>query len=166
MLPLEWYCLHISGRWCFSRQSRFQFVSHPAFYMMYSEKVKTGWQYTALSYSFPNFEPVRCSMCTSNCHFLTCIQVSQETGNVLWYSHPFENYPVCCDPHSQRLWHSQWIRSRCCSGILLLFLWSNRCASLEFFECTMHHPAMEPLDTVFLLPGKLLSIPLQLQASS
>ena len=23
------------------------------------------------------------------------------------YSHLFQNFPVCCDPHSQRLWHSQ-----------------------------------------------------------
>ena len=28
---------------------------------------------------------------------------------------------VCCDPYSQRLWRSQWSRSRCFSGILLLF---------------------------------------------
>ena len=33
--------------------------------------------------------------------------------------------PVCCDPHSQRLWHSQQSRSRYFSGTLLLFLWSN-----------------------------------------
>ena len=32
---------------------------------------------------------------------------------------------VCCDPHSQRLWHSQWSRGRCFSGILLFSLWSN-----------------------------------------
>ena len=30
--------------------------------------------------------------------FLTCIQVSQEAGNVVWYSHLFKNFPVCCDP--------------------------------------------------------------------
>jgi len=29
--------------------------------------------------------------------------------------------------HSQRLWHRQWSRSRCFSGIILVFLWSNRC---------------------------------------
>ena len=28
---------------------------------------------------------------------------------------------VCCDPHSQRLWHSQLSRNRCFSGTLLLF---------------------------------------------
>ena len=34
------------------------------------------WQYTALMYSFPSLEPVHCSMSSSNCYFLTCIQVS------------------------------------------------------------------------------------------
>ena len=43
-------------------------------------------------------------MSASNCCFLTCIQVSQEAGKVVWYSHLFQNFPVCCDPHSQRLW--------------------------------------------------------------
>ena len=53
--------------------------------------------------SFPNLEPVHCSMCSSNCCFLTCVQISQEAGQVVWYSHLFKNFPVCCDPHSQRL---------------------------------------------------------------
>jgi len=44
-------------------------------------------------YSFPNLEPVCCSMCHSNCCFLTCIQVSQETGQVVWCSHLFKNFP-------------------------------------------------------------------------
>ena len=43
-------------------------------------------------YSFSNFEPVHCSMSGSNCCFLTCIQVSQETGKVVWYSHLFKNF--------------------------------------------------------------------------
>ena len=29
----------------------------------------------------------------SNCCFLTCIQVSQEAGKVVWYSHLFKNVP-------------------------------------------------------------------------
>ena len=33
-------------------------------------------------YSFPNLEPVCCSMSCSKCCFLTCIQISQEAGNV------------------------------------------------------------------------------------
>ena len=28
-----------------------------------------------------------------NCCFLTCIQVSQEAGKVVWYSHLFKNFP-------------------------------------------------------------------------
>ena len=44
-------------------------------------------------YSFSYLEPVCCSMATSNCCFLTCIQVSQEAGQVVWYSHLFQNCP-------------------------------------------------------------------------
>ena len=46
-----------------------------------------------LDYSFPNFEPVHCSISSSNCCFLSCIQVSQEAGKVIWYSHLFKNIP-------------------------------------------------------------------------
>ena len=35
--------------------------------------------------------------------FLTCVQIPQETGKVFWYSHLLKNFPVCCNPHSQRL---------------------------------------------------------------
>ena len=41
-------------------------------------------------YSFSYLEPVCCSMSSSNCCFLTCIQVSQAAGQVVWY---------CCDLH-------------------------------------------------------------------
>ena len=41
----------------------------------------------------PDLEPVRCSMFSSSCCFLTHIQVSQETGKVVWYSHLFKNFP-------------------------------------------------------------------------
>ena len=43
-------------------------------------------------YSFPNLEPVHCSMSHSNYCFLTCMQVSQEAGKVIWYSHLFKNF--------------------------------------------------------------------------
>ena len=43
-------------------------------------------------YSFPNLEPVHCSMSDCNC-FLTCIQISQEAGQVVWYSHLLKNFP-------------------------------------------------------------------------
>ena len=47
----------------------------------------------ALTYSFSYLEPVCCSMSSSNCCFLTCIQISQEAGQVVWYSHFFKNFP-------------------------------------------------------------------------
>ena len=50
-------------------------------------------QYTALTYSFPYLEPVCCSMSSSNCCFLTYLQISQEAGQLVWYSHLFQNFP-------------------------------------------------------------------------
>ena len=32
-------------------------------------------------------------MSSSDCCFLTCIQISQEAGQVVWYSHLFQNFP-------------------------------------------------------------------------
>ena len=32
-------------------------------------------------------------MSSSNCYFLTYIQVSQQAGQVVWYSHLFQNFP-------------------------------------------------------------------------
>ena len=44
-------------------------------------------------HSFPSFESVSCFMSSSNCCFLTCIQVSQKKGKVVWHSHFFKNFP-------------------------------------------------------------------------
>ena len=44
-------------------------------------------------HSFPDLNPVCCSMSSSNCSFLTCVQISQEAGKVVWYSHLFKNFP-------------------------------------------------------------------------
>ena len=38
-------------------------------------------------------KPVCCSMSSSNYCFLTHIQVPQEAGQVVWYSHLFQNFP-------------------------------------------------------------------------
>ena len=32
-------------------------------------------------------------MFSSNCCFLTCIQISQEAGKVVWYAHLLKNFP-------------------------------------------------------------------------
>ena len=44
-------------------------------------------------YSFSYLEPALCSMSSSNCCFLTCMQISQEADQVVWYSHLFQNFP-------------------------------------------------------------------------
>ena len=51
-------------------------------------------------YSFSYLEPVCCSMSSSNYCFLTCIQISQEAGQVVWYSHLFQNCPQCIVIHT------------------------------------------------------------------
>ena len=44
-------------------------------------------------FSFPDLETVCRSMSSSNCCFLTCIQISREAGQVVWYFHLFQNFP-------------------------------------------------------------------------
>ena len=44
-------------------------------------------------YCFPSLQPVHCSMTGSNRCLLFCIQISQEAGKVVWYSHLFQNFP-------------------------------------------------------------------------
>ena len=47
----------------------------------------------SLDDSFSYLEPVSCSMSSSNCCFLTCIQISQEACQVVWHSHLSQNFP-------------------------------------------------------------------------
>ena len=51
-------------------------------------------------YSFPYLETVFSSMSSSNCFFLTCIQISQEAGQVVWYSRLFKNFPAFIVVHT------------------------------------------------------------------
>ena len=65
--------------------------SSPAFRIMYSacKLNKEGYNIQPWCTLFP----VYCSMSGSNCCFLTCIQISQEAGKVVWYSHLLKNFP-------------------------------------------------------------------------
>ena len=47
----------------------------------------------ALMSSFPSLEPVCCTMPSCNYSFLTCMQISQEAGKVVWYSDLLKNLP-------------------------------------------------------------------------
>ena len=62
--------------------------SSSVFHMMYSKLKKLGDTTHPWHTSFP----VHCSMSSSNC-CLTCIQLLQEAGKVVWYSHLFKNFP-------------------------------------------------------------------------
>ena len=102
-------------------------------------------------YSFSYLEPVCCSMSSSNCCFLICIQISQEAGQVVWYSHLFQNFPQLIVIHIVKGFGSvnkaevdvfilaflviQWILA-IWSLVLLLFLnpvWTSR--SSQFMYC-------------------------------
>ena len=51
-------------------------------------------------YSFSYLEPVCCSMSSSNYCLLTCKQISQQAGQVVWYSHIFQNFPQFIGIHT------------------------------------------------------------------
>ena len=53
-------------------------------------------------YSFSYLEPICYSTSSSNCCFLTCIRVSQEAGQVVWYSHLFQNFPQFIVIHTDK----------------------------------------------------------------
>ena len=72
-------------------------------------------------------------MSSSNCCFLTCISFSRGRSGGLVFPSLSEFSTVYCDPHSQRLSHSQWSRSRCFSGIPLFSLWSSGCWQFDLW---------------------------------
>ena len=53
-------------------------------------------------HSFPNLEPVHCSM-SGLPVLLTCIWVSQEACKMVWYSHLFKNFPQFILIHTVRV---------------------------------------------------------------
>ena len=44
-------------------------------------------------------------MHNSNCYFLICIQISQKAGQVVWYSHLFQNFPQFVVIHTVKVFH-------------------------------------------------------------
>ena len=80
-------------------------------------------------YSFPDLEPVCCSMSSSNCCFLTCIPISQEAGQVVCYSHLSQNFRQFVVIHTVNSVDSGIVNKAevvCFSGTFLLFWWSSR----------------------------------------
>ena len=74
------------GVWCT------HVISASVFLMMCS-MCKLNKQGDKVLYPFLNPKPISCSIQGSNCCFLTHIQVSQETGKMVWYSHLSKSFP-------------------------------------------------------------------------
>ena len=60
--------------------------------VLFLEVKQAGWQYTACRTPFQFWTSLLFRVLFSSC-FLTHIQVSQETGKEVWYSHLFKNFP-------------------------------------------------------------------------
>ena len=54
----------------------------------------------SLDLLLPSLEPVCCSMSSSNCCFLTCIQISQGADQVVWNSHLLKKFPQFVVTHT------------------------------------------------------------------
>ena len=68
--------------------------SSPVFLMMYFAcKLISRVTIYSLDILLFLFGTSYCSMFRANCCLLTCIQVSKEAGQVVWYSHLFQNFP-------------------------------------------------------------------------
>ena len=66
--------------------------------------------------------------------FLTCIQISQEADKVVWYSHLLKNFPQFVVIYTVKCFSVvSEAEADVFSGILLLFLWSNRCWPFDFW---------------------------------
>ena len=114
--------------------------SSPAFLMMYSayKLNKQGDNIQPWHTPFPiwNQSVVPCPVL--NYCFLTCIQVSQEAGQVVWYSHLFQNFPQFILIHTVKVFGivNKAEIDVCFSGTLLLFQWSNGCWQFDlWFFC-------------------------------
>ena len=70
-------------------------------------------------------------MSSSNCCFLICIQISQDPGQTVWYSHLFQNFPQFIVIHTVKGFGIvNKAEIDVFSGILLFFQWSSGCWQL------------------------------------
>ena len=88
-------------------------------------------------YFFFYLEPVCCSMSSSNCCFLTCIQVSQEVCQVIWYSHLFQNFPKFVVIHIVKGFGIV-NKAEMSPTILILYRWCFSCSSRYFLYIYIH----------------------------
>ena len=113
--------------------------------MMYSV-YKLGWQYTALRYSFSTLEPIYCSMSGYNCCYLTCIQISQEAGEVVWYPHLLKNFPQFVVIHIVKGFGIVNKEEVEFPGTLLPFQWFNQCWQFDLWFFCLFYIQVEHLE--------------------
>ena len=81
-------------------------------------------------------------MSSSNCCFLTCIQISQEAGQVLWYPHLFQNCPQFIVIHTVK---GFGIVNKAEIDVFLelscFFRWSSRCWQSDLIPLPFLNPA-------------------------
>ena len=120
-----------------------------------------------MTYSFYYLEPVCCSMSNSNCCFLTCIQIFQEAGQVVWYrSFNFSISPV--NEYSRlisfgNVWLDLFAVKRTLSSLLqhhsskASILWDS-----AFFIVQLSHPYMTTGKSIALtrwtIVGQVMSL--------
>ena len=102
-----------------------------------------------MGYSFSYLEPVHCSMSGSNCCFLTCIQISQEADQVVWYSHLLKNFPQFIVIHTVKGFDVvNEAEVDVFSGIILLFLWSSTCWEFDLWFLCLFWNQLEHLEVL------------------
>ena len=80
---------------------------------------------------FSDLEPVYCSMSSSNCCFLICIQISQKADQVVWYSHLLKTFPQFVVIHKVKGFGIvNKTEVDVFSGNLLVFRWSSGVGNL------------------------------------
>ena len=96
--------------------------------------------------TFPSLEPVHCSMSGSNCYFLTCIQISQEAGQVVWSSHLFQNFPQFVVIHTVKGFSIVSKAEIYVFLDLLLFRWSSGCWQFDLWFLCLFEIQLEHLE--------------------
>ena len=135
---IGWYHLHIWGYWYFPWQSWFQLVLHPAWHFvwctLHMSKISKVTIYR-LDILLSQFGTSLFSISSSNCCFLTGIQISQEAGKVVWYSRLLKHFPQFVVIHTVKgfgIVNKAEIDVR----TLLLFPWSSGCWQFDlWFLC-------------------------------
>ena len=84
-------------------------------------------------------------MSSSNFCFLTCIQIYQEAGQVVWFLSLSEFSTVYCDPH-KGFGIVNKAKIDVFSGTLLLFPWSSRCWQFDLWFLCVFESQLEHLE--------------------